>query len=100
MTFELTLLAAFALFAVFAWLKITELSRKARYYRGQCRELFETIDCLHELAGSDNEHLVRLEDEREVLERHLNAAAEVRTDLREENALLKGRLSGYWLTAN
>ena len=40
MLFELILVAAFAIFTVFAWLRITELSAKAEFYRKQ-RDYYE-----------------------------------------------------------
>lgn len=55
--------AAFALFALFAWMAITSSDRKAEFYRGRYEECLEELHYRRECQESDAETISRMWEE-------------------------------------
>ena len=55
--------AAFALFALFAWMAITDSERKAEFYRGRYEECLEELAYRRECQASDSETISRMWEE-------------------------------------
>lgn len=55
--------AAFALFALFAWIAITDSVKRAEFYRGRYEECLDELQFRRECQASDSEVLARMWEE-------------------------------------
>jgi septal ring factor EnvC (AmiA/AmiB activator) len=100
MLWELMLLAAFCIFAVFAALKVTEVEDRASRYRDQRDDCREAIEILQGWREADEDYVSRLWEEVDVRRQQVAALEDQVVAAERENQELRGRLGAYWTTSN
>lgn len=100
MLFELIMVAAFALFAAFAWIKITEAEQVAAFYRMEHHAHLDELEHRRAFQNSDSEHLSRLWEELDTRRMEVKGLEHQLDDAREENEALRQKLTAYWSMSN
>lgn len=100
MGFELILVAAFVIFAVFAWLKITEVENTAEFYRMERDAHLNELEYRRAFAESDSENVSRMWEELDTRRMEVGDLERNLQDTLDENEALRARLTGYWTMSN
>ncbi|WP_047865413.1 hypothetical protein [Rubrobacter aplysinae] len=92
--------AAFAVFAVLAWILITDAGRRADFYRNRYRETLAELEVREEWRRFDSEYTSRLWEELDTRRMEIKGLEHQLQDVLEENEALHAQLSRYWLQTN
>lgn len=84
--------AAFALFALFAWMAITDSDRKAEFYRGCYEECMDELHYRRECQASDSETISRMWEE---LDRRRMEAKHTEMEAKHTEYQLQDAFEGY-----
>lgn len=100
MLLELIFVAAFALFAVFAWTRITAEERTAEFYRIERNAALDELEYRRAFQQSDSEHVSRLWEEVDTRRMEVKGLEHQLQDALDENEALREKLAGYWSMSN
>ena len=97
---ELMFVAAFALFAVFAWIKITDAEQRAGFYRECYKECLGELELRQSIQRSQSEYTSRLREELDTRGMEVGRLEHQLQETLDENEALRARLAGYWSMSN
>lgn len=100
MLYGLAFVAAFALFALFAWMSITDSVKRAEFYRGCYEECLDELEHRRECQAADSENTSRMWEELDRRRMEVKGLEHQLQDALDENEALRGRLTEYWSMSN
>lgn len=100
MLFELLMVAAYVLIALYAYLKVAEADRRASYYKEQQDETADTVDLVSHLCRMNLDYNAALVEDKDALCNEIRELESQLAEIEDQNAHLRGRLSAHWLTSN